>query len=71
MRAEFPTRAQTVQGLVLAACIVILFVVIKSYSSENVLPLPTFDEEITQCMAEPDQTLQLCVEAYAERFSPI
>jgi hypothetical protein len=62
-RDELPTPAQTALIVAIAAVIVLGFVFVKSCGG--------FDEEIAQCMAEPDQTLQLCVEAYAERFSPI
>ena len=67
-------NADTQSGLVLAACSTLLLIAAVvfffTYEPEGKVFL-TFDEEITQCMAEPDQTLQSCVEAYAERFSPI
>jgi hypothetical protein len=61
-RDELPTPSQTGLIVAIAAVIVLGFIFVKSCGS--------FDEEITQCMAEPDQTLQSCVEAHAERFSP-
>ena len=66
-------NANTQSGLVLAACSTLLLIAAVvfffTYEPKEKVFL-TFDEEITQCMAEPDQTLQSCVEAYAERFSP-
>lgn len=53
----------------IAACIVLLFVVIKSCDSEELIPFD-LEAELQQCMDDSDHQFKVCVDAVLDANRP-